>query len=408
MAQGFFEMSEVLQKAPISDIPKCGACGLFKLCKSPKMPVSGEGKKKILIVGEAPGADEDDEGKQFVGKTGRLLRDTLRSLGVEMRKDCWVTNAVICRPPKNETPDGNKIDYCRPNLISTVKSLDPVVIIPLGNVAIQSLLKWIWKDDVDNISTFSGFTIPCQRPNLWVCPTFHPSYVSRLDKEENKRRERDMVARMWTDHLRTACQKTKRPWKNVPDYKSKVEIILDEDQAVDAIEQYRRAGQTIAFDYECNMLKPDDKGAGILSCAISDGVRTVAFPWTGRKLQQAMGALLRSKCRKIAANMKFEERWTKRVFGHGVTNWFFDTMVAAHWIDSRPNITSLKFQSFVLLGMESYEGQVKPLMRAKKGERTNRLDSEVSISKLLLYNGLDALLEFKVAMKMIHVTGFKS
>src|SRR5688572_528647 len=82
-------------------IPKCGACGLLKGCKSPKMPVSGKGAKGILIIGEAPGRDEDIQGRPFVGATGEKLETTLRKLGVEMRRDCWLTNALICRPKAN-------------------------------------------------------------------------------------------------------------------------------------------------------------------------------------------------------------------------------------------------------------------------------------------------------------------
>jgi uracil-DNA glycosylase len=67
---GFFKGSELkLVKAPSARVPQCGVCGLWRGCKTPKMEVSGKGKRRILIVGEAPGADEDTQGKPFVGVT---------------------------------------------------------------------------------------------------------------------------------------------------------------------------------------------------------------------------------------------------------------------------------------------------------------------------------------------------
>ena len=110
----------------------------------------------------------------------------------------------------------------------------------------------------------------------------------------------------------------------------------------------------------------------------------------------AMGKLLRSDRPKIAANIKFEERWTRRVFGHSVRNWAWDTMQVAHILDNRRGITGLKFQSFCLLGMEPYNNGVKSYIEGEGGNGPNRL-RETDMADLLLYNGLDSLLEWKLA-----------
>lgn len=94
--RGFYQLSEVQSKAPVSLIPKCGACGLYKKCHSPKMGPSGKGRLKILVVAEAPGQEEDKRGIQLVGNSGRHLMDALDKCGVDMRRDCWLTNALIC------------------------------------------------------------------------------------------------------------------------------------------------------------------------------------------------------------------------------------------------------------------------------------------------------------------------
>ncbi len=101
----FFQSSAITPIHPAQmRLPQCGKCGLYRQCQSPKMEPSGRGKRSILFVGEGPGATEDEQGKQFVGKTGRKLRDVLHSLHLEL-EDCHVTNAIICRPPHNKIED---------------------------------------------------------------------------------------------------------------------------------------------------------------------------------------------------------------------------------------------------------------------------------------------------------------
>ena len=80
---------------------KCLECGLFKTCKSPKMPVTGEGRKKCLIIAEAPGEEEDFQNTQLVGRAGSLLRGRLEERGLDLDLDFWKTNALACRPPNN-------------------------------------------------------------------------------------------------------------------------------------------------------------------------------------------------------------------------------------------------------------------------------------------------------------------
>ena len=179
MIKGFFSPSKIRGKQT-PRIAHCGLCGLYKHCKSPKIPPTGEGRKNILIVAEAPGENEDIQNKQLVGKVGKYLRRKyLRPLGIDLDRDCWKTNAVICRREGNQKPDDNMIEACRPNLMKTIRKYKPNVIILMGEVACKSLLKEIWKDDIGSISRWGGFCIPCTNPNTWIVPTFHPSYIMR-------------------------------------------------------------------------------------------------------------------------------------------------------------------------------------------------------------------------------------
>lgn len=399
MPTGFFQGSVVASsKAPLPVVAQCGSCGLYKTCNSPKMAPSGQGRRKVLIVAEAPGADEDKQGIQLVGKSGTLLNTTLARLDVEMRKDCWLTNAIICRPPNNETPDANKINYCRPNLFDTIKRFDPEVIIPLGGVAVHSLLAPLFKENVGAMTRWVGWQIPCQSLNAWICPTYHPSYLERT---------KDKVLELFFKrNLEAAFQLERRPWNKVPDFKSQVEPIFKGSAAAKAIRDIIAAGKPAAFDYETNQLKPDDPDSIIVCCSVSNGKRTIAFPWAGEAIE-AMREFVRSPLGKIASNMKFEERWTMAKLGCRTRNWVWDTMLNAHVLDNREDITSIKFQAFVLFGQAIYNSHIEPFLRAKGGQKVNRVLKEIDLRQLLEYCGLDSLLEYKVARTQSELAGLK-
>ena len=388
--EGFFTSDVGLKKAPLPLIARCGTCGLYRDCKSPKMPPSGKGKKRILLVAEAPGRQEDNNGIQFFGEAGTHLKDVLVKVGIDMREDCFLTNAATCRPPNNKLPK-RSVDYCRPNLIRAVEELQPEVIIPLGESAVRSLLGWLWKGDSGTaIGRWVGWQIPCQKLNCWICPTWHPSYLLR-----NEERATSVLDALFERHLRDACSLQGRPWQEVPNYARQVNVIVDVERAAEAVYRLADGSKPVAIDYETNMLKPDSDRACIVSCAVSDGETTVSYPWHGKAIK-ATKRLLRSKVPKIASNCKFEERWTRREFGHGVRNWCFDTMLAAHAIDSRPNTKSIKFQAWILLGQGVWNAHIEPFLQGKGKNEENRI-KEISLDRLLLYGGMDALLEWQVA-----------
>lgn len=423
-----FSKSKALQsRKPPSLIPKCGACGLYKGCNSPKMEVSGKGRKKILVVGEAPGENEDDKGIQFCGRAGRHLEDTLMGLGIDMRRDCWLTNALICRPPDNASPTTEQIEYCLPNLRRTIKELKPVVIIPVGYPATKAVLKDPWQQTVDKISVWTGWRIPCQLYNAWICPNFHPSYILRELKQAKSGTAVDLL---FERHLKRAVAKTKRPWKEVPDYASQVEVLLDSNDAIPILKMFRKKGGVISFDYETSMLKPDynysraNQGHVKTVSVCWRGERTIAFPFTGPAMFDFI-KLLESDCPKISHNLKFEDRWTSGNIhnkwvkseddkGHHepdplhptVKNWAWDSMVNAHLADNRRGITALDFQAFIHFGQTPWGLHISPFLHAEGSYEPNKID-QVDLSDLLLYNGLDSLLAYMITQKQRKMFGFK-
>lgn len=382
--KGFFSASTVHKEKPAGLIPRCGQCGLYKTCRSPKMAPYGHGERDVLIVGEAPGQTEDEQGRPFIGKAGRYLRGMLDELDVDLDADAWTTNALICRPPKNATPDAKQISYCRPNLLNSIRKYEPQVVITLGKAALASVLAQYWKDDVGSMEKWAGWQIPI--PDHWICPTFHPSYLLRINNP--------LMDKLFAQHLEKAFALTE-PSPPAQDFESQIELLYDDQEIYESIRDFDQQGGYCSVDYETNCIKPEWPKAKIFSCAISNGKRTISFPWVGKAITATSKFLQSSRTRKIASNLKMEERWTRKVLGHGVTNWGWDTMLASHCLDNREGICSLKFQSFVKLGVCSYNKRVDPYLESRHGPY-NRIH-EIETGDLLFYNAQDALLTRQLA-----------
>lgn len=388
--------------AALTKTPRCGACGLFKDCKSPKMPVAGEGRKGILVVGEAPGEVEDDQGRPFVGPSGRLLQEALHRHDVNLFRDCWVTNAARCRPPKNELPE-KVIDHCRPYVVRAIEELKPFTVILLGGTAVQSVLGALGRDDAsEGIRKWVGWQIPCQRWNCWIVPTYHPSHILRF--QEGFRGTDRVTADNFHRHLGAACGKRKRPWKEVPDYRSEVTVMLNAQEAASAIQTDHRLSDSIAFDFETSSLKPDGDGQ-IVCCSVSSGVLTYAFPWHGEVIPAMKALLADPRVKKRGWNVKFEHRWVLAKLGVHVRGWEWDGMTTAHALESRKGVTGLKFQAFVRLGVQDYSSHIEPYLEGEGGYSRNRV-KEVDLRQLLLYCGMDSLLEYKIChLQMRDING---
>lgn len=385
--KGFFAVDEFVERTEVGLVPRCGACGLLKTCKSPKMTPYGKGKRGVLIVGEAPGESEDEQGRPFVGKSGSFLRSVLDGLGFDMDRLAWVTNALICRPPHNQTPDDKRISYCRPNLFNTIQRLQPKVILTLGRSALCSLLGPYWTGDVGSMDRWTGWTIPLE--SYWVCPTWHPAYLLRMKS--------GLMDRLFREHLKRALSLASVPVPSnvMKDFQPR--LLYEDREIYEAIRSVALNGDGwAAVDYETNCLKPEWPKGRIVLCSISNGKETISYPWTP-KAKLATGMFLREpRVKKISSNLKMEERWSIKEFGHGVTNWGWDVMLASHCLDNRSGICSLKFQSFVRMGVPSYNDKQAAYLESVKGEPYNRI-AELDIHRLLHYGATDSYLEYHLA-----------
>jgi uracil-DNA glycosylase family 4 len=397
----FFNYLDVRNLHQVSIIPECGVCGLYKKCLSPKMKVYGDGKLEVMVVAECPGRQEDKQGRPLVGKSGQYLRNILTELGIDLDRDCWTTNAIICRSMdsegNNRTPTDKEITYCRPNIIKNINDLKPKTIILLGERAVLSVIGWLWREEIDLMSRWVGWDIPSQKINSWVVPSWHPSYLKRV--LENRRGTGEVTEKLFIQHLRQAFEHTNRPWKSTQNYEEKVSVIFDPEIAAKHIRKIIRYNKFTVWDFECEGLKPENPNLGIVSCSLSNGKFTMSYPWTGEAIT-ATKELLQSNLPKGGWNsLKYDTRWTLAKLGLIPRNQVFDGMQAIHCLDNRPRICSLEFQEFVQLGFSGHKEWIKPYIKSGSSNSSNQI-RKADLRKLLFYGGLDALVSWKICKKL--------
>lgn len=159
------------------DIGECTRCGL---CEGRTQVVNTHGnhKARLMFVGEAPGADEDAQGKPFVGRAGQLLTKIIEAIGFK-REDVLIGNVNRCRPPGNRQPTLEEAAMCRPFLFREIAVVQPDVIVVMGNTALHNLLET--RETIGRMrGRFHEFR------GIKVMPTFHPAYLLR---DPSKKRE---------------------------------------------------------------------------------------------------------------------------------------------------------------------------------------------------------------------------
>ena len=158
---------------------KCISCTKCSLSTGRTNVVFGRGnpKARILIIGEGPGQQEDEQGLAFVGRAGKMLNKSFLSVGIDTNEDCYISNIVKCRPPSNRKPKSIEIENCMPWLDSQIELIKPKVIVLAGSTAVQSYL-----NINQPISKIRGKWIT--RENIKYMPIFHPSYLLRNSSNE--------------------------------------------------------------------------------------------------------------------------------------------------------------------------------------------------------------------------------
>ncbi|NMB25791.1 MAG: uracil-DNA glycosylase [Firmicutes bacterium] len=148
-------------------------CRLCRLCDTRTNAVPGEGNPaaRIMFIGEGPGADEDAQGRPFVGAAGRLLDKLIISMDLA-REDVFIGNVVKCRPPRNRDPKPDEVKACMPYLARQIELINPDVLVVLGATALKALV-----DPKASITRIRGTWL--KRSGIMVMPTFHPAALLR-------------------------------------------------------------------------------------------------------------------------------------------------------------------------------------------------------------------------------------
>jgi DNA polymerase len=152
-------------------IGDCTRCKLHALGRTKVVFGVGSPEADLMIVGEAPGADEDAQGVPFVGRAGQLLTRIIEAIDLG-REDVYIANVIKCRPPQNRNPDSDEVGTCEPFLFQQIALIKPKVIVALGTFAARTLLR-----SVDPISRLRGRVYEYRGATL--IPTFHPAYLLR-------------------------------------------------------------------------------------------------------------------------------------------------------------------------------------------------------------------------------------
>jgi len=160
-------------------VANCTACELHRGRTQTVFGV-GDEKARWMIIGEAPGADEDRQGEPFVGRAGQLLNRMLLALGLA-RSDVFIANILKCRPPNNRDPQLDEVAHCQPYLMRQIELINPGVVLAVGRIAAQQLL-----GSTVSLGKLRGRVHQLPALNTPVVVTYHPAYLLRSPHDKRK------------------------------------------------------------------------------------------------------------------------------------------------------------------------------------------------------------------------------
>lgn len=400
---GFFTKAETQSKTrPDGKVYSCVSCGLYKGdLDHPKMQPTGNFKKKILNIGEFTTARDDKKGKPFQSKGSSKLYSIYSQLGIDLEEDCLNVNAVMCHPYVHKTgkarvPTAFEVQCCRINIVQAIKEYQPKLIVLFGKIALDSVIGLRIKDALGSMDKWRGFVIPDQYYKAWIAPVYDPSYV--IHKNDSAY---DMT---WEEDLKNAIQHLDIPFREFKE--PKITYLKDDLSPLNKI----RNNTLSAFDYEATGLKPHAEGHRIVCASIADSedhvysfmlINKKQKQLRGKKIKPFLNFLRNKEIPKVAQHMKYEENWSFTIFGIRVKGWKHDTMLFTHIFDNRTGITGLKFQAYICFGIDEYNSEIEPYLKAKDSNSLNTLLKFVStkrgIHTCLKYCAYDSILELRLA-----------
>lgn len=163
----------------LAAIEACQQCELASSCHR-KVPGKGNQQADLMIIGEAPGHDEDLQGLPFVGRAGKLLDKMLQAIGLDPQQ-VYITNILKCRPPNNRDPKPDEVQTCSPFLQAQIRLLKPKVILSVGRISAQNLLH-----EQSPLGKLRGMQHRLPNTDIPLLVTYHPAYLLRNPADKAK------------------------------------------------------------------------------------------------------------------------------------------------------------------------------------------------------------------------------
>lgn len=331
--------------------PKCTLCKLHKTAEYVCLLGQGPEPCDIMVIGEAPGEREDDSGKPFVGRSGKLLETELARIGLP-RKRVFITNAVSCRPPENRTPKKAEIAACKKWLDYQVAMVKPKFVLILGATALKAI------GVEEGIKKLRGK--PFEKDGITYLPTFHPAFILRSP-------DKSPVFSSDLDRFKEIVD-----FGGIPREKNLDFEIVDSWKKVETMLEDLRG--EISFDLETTCLYPWDKEAGITSYGFGTKRKQWLFPGTGhpqcnwsladiKKIVKQVDRKIHD-CLIITHAGKYDCLWMEV---HHQVHWRpdFDTMIAHYILDENTN-HGLDLLASMFLGAPDYDIDLE-IKQGKKG-----------------------------------------
>jgi len=374
----------------------CKKCTLSKNAENPFIPTGGEGRLKILLIGDSPGIADDKVGKHFQGVRGQVLRRIFRQqFRIDIDKDCWLEYSNHCLCTKEEGPTDGQIKTCAPRLRKVIEELKPKLIITLSSASIWSLCHDLnFEKKYVSDKNWRGIAIPEYRFNTWVVPMYS---LRSLIKNKSEAHKIGNAEHVFVRDLRYALQYRNKPLPKP--LEPNIAFLYTKEEVDTLFTKILQENLEITYDYETNHLKPFLKKSKVLCTGISSVSGTWAFPNLPKNKSKWKQILKSNKVKKIAQNISFEEKWNRFLYGTTSKGWVWDTMVVSHLLgQGRAKHSGLKIQAYLKFGILDYNREADKLIKKTDEEGCNALHT-LPLEKLLLYVGKDAYYTRKLKEK---------
>jgi uracil-DNA glycosylase family 4 len=351
---------------PQKPIDPCEKCGLHEGINSPMMKMHGKGKSGIFVAAQSPGRDEDKKGRQLIGDSGDIARNTAAAVGFDFDRDFHVQNAFRCHPSKKKQSWLAEVKLCHTRFMEDVRKVKPWLVVAMGKEAIQASLGLL---EPLTVAQYQSLLIPVVDENYWVYCTNHPAALIHGGKGSKY----EWIFRDDWAEIEAINRDRPMPAKEVKELwdMDNWEVITDFGYAMKELGQlYHR---DFFRDYENYPLKPYDNDSEVVSFAVAyklrRGMRVFCIPWKDKywdgRQKRMLLSLYKKACEnpntvKMAHHHKHELQWDQ-FLGIHTQGRLECTQLRQHLIREVRKTKSQAFQVFARWGCRYGEG-MRPFM----------------------------------------------